>query len=75
MPRPPKSDAYIMNEIKNYSKKKNISTIPETIFNYNRRHAEMLIDRAQTALQNPRSIDPSKLKIYEFEYNRRNNLV
>jgi hypothetical protein len=32
----------------------------------------MLKDRAQAAIQNPREINADKLKLYEFEYNRRN---
>lgn len=86
----PKSDNFIMNEIKNYSKKNRkflssvcvslqlftgLSSIPQTIFNYNRRYGEMLQERAQAAIRNQRSINSDKLKLYEFEYNRRNNIV
>ncbi|KAI6241566.1 hypothetical protein M3Y99_00316200 [Aphelenchoides fujianensis] len=69
----PKSDDYIMNELKAYSKKNGgISSVPETIFNYNRKYTEMLKERAAAAARNPRQIDADKLKLYkEFEYNRR----
>ncbi|KAI6187884.1 putative methyltransferase KIAA1456 [Aphelenchoides besseyi] len=53
-----------------------VSSIPETIFNYNRKYTEMLKARAAAAVRNPREIDADKLKLYDFEYNRRyGNLV
>ncbi|KAI6214856.1 hypothetical protein M3Y94_00317600 [Aphelenchoides besseyi] len=67
----PKSDDYIMREIKDFSKNNGVSSIPETIFNYNRKYTEMLKARAAAAVRNPREIDADKLKLYAFEYNRR----